>query len=92
VFDGSPLDQQRIFKLMGAIVPLVCRCMHAVQKLVVAFTGLMDARDDRIHNTERRAASYPSARSALSGTHGPVGVGGGFERPDDARPNRDDTP
>ena len=56
----------------------------------MALNGLMDAREDRINNTEARAASDASARSTLSGTHRPVGVGGGFERPDDTRPYRDD--
>ena len=56
----------------------------------MAFAGLMDAREDRINNTEARAASDASARSTLSGTHRPVGVSGGFKRPDDTRPNRDD--
>ena len=58
----------------------------------MTFTRLVDARKDRIYNTERRAASDASARSTLSGTHRPVGVGGGFKRPDDAGPNRDDAP
>ena len=35
VFDGLPLDQQRISKLMGAIVPLVNCRVHAVENLVV---------------------------------------------------------
>jgi hypothetical protein len=56
----------------------------------MAFAGLMDAREDRINNTEARAASDASARSTLSGTHRPVGVGAGYERSDDTRPNRDD--
>jgi len=58
----------------------------------VAFTGLMDAGEDRIDNKERRAARDASACSSLSGTDRLLSVGGGFERPDDARPNRDDTP
>lgn len=58
----------------------------------MTFTRLVDARKDRIYNTEWRAASDASARSTLSGTHRPVGVGGGFKRPDDAGPYRDDAP
>ena len=58
----------------------------------MAFAGLMDAREDRINNTEARAASDASARPTLSGPHRPVSVGGEFERPDNAGPYRDDAP
>jgi hypothetical protein len=58
---------------MGAIVSLLNGSTHTVEHfvvgerseyLVVAFTGLMDAGEDRVHNTEPCAASDASARSA----------------------------
>jgi hypothetical protein len=58
----------------------------------MTFAGLVDAGEDRIHNAEPRAASNAAARSALFRAHRPIGVGGGFERPDYARPNRDNAP
>ena len=84
---------------MGAIASLVSGSTHTVEhavvgerseQFVVALARLMDAGQDRIYHVEQRSTSDASGCSAFSRGQSPVGVGGRLERPDDARPNRDD--
>ena len=58
----------------------------------MAVAGLMHAGKDCIDGPKRRFAPDASPRNSGSGAYTAISVGRRFERADDGRPNRNDTP
>ena len=56
----------------------------------MAFAGLVDASENRIDHTKRRAPRDAPCRNAISGTHIAVGIGGCLKRAHYARADSDD--
>lgn len=56
----------------------------------MAFTRLVDARENRIDDANSRAPRDAPCRSAISRAHAPIGIGGCLEGAHDARADRND--
>jgi hypothetical protein len=56
----------------------------------MTFAALMNASEDRIHDTKWRFTPNASARNSVPGPHAAVGVRRRLERADHGRPDCDD--
>ena len=62
---------------------------EGAQQLEMAFARLVHAGEDRVDDAQRRVVLDAPVRDAVAGAHALV-IGGGLERADDRRADRDD--